>query len=79
MFILTKFMYSIMKKRFNIENVAGFQPQFTRTRSNTKIPTLYARYHAQTIFKGFAKVRKSEKFEIFALLLYKNGLMKQDF
>ena len=29
---------------------------------------LDVRYHAQTILKGFAKVRKSAQFEIFALL-----------
>ena len=37
------------------------------------------RYHAQSIFKGFAKVRKSAQLQIFALLFYKNGLMKQKF
>ena len=47
------------------------------TPSNTKIPTLIASFHAQTIFKGFVKVRKSVQFEITALLFYKNGLMKQ--
>ena len=62
-----------------IENNAGFQPHFTPTPSNTKIHMLYVGCHTQTILKGFAKVRKSAQFEIFALLFYKNGLMKQNF
>ena len=61
------------------ENNAIFQPHFTSTPSNTKIPTLDVRYHAQTIFKGFAKVRKSAQFEICAHLLYINGLVKAIF
>ena len=32
----------------------------------------------KTIFKIFAKVRKSAQLEIFALLFYKNGLVKKN-
>ena len=62
-----------------IENDAGSQPYFTPSPSTTKIPTIDFRYHTQTIFKGFSKVRKSALFEIFALLFYKNGLREQNF
>ena len=66
--------------QFTIENITGFHPYFTPTPSNKKIPTLFIRNHAQTITtKGFAKVHKSAQFDIFALLFYKNGLMKQNF
>ena len=40
---------------------------------------VYVRYYAQTISKGFAKMRKSAPFEIFAILFSRNGLMKQNF
>ena len=66
-------------KGCTIENNAGFQPHYTPTPLNTKIPTLDFICYAQTIFRGFAKVHKSAQFEIFALLFYKNGLMKQSF
>ena len=40
------------------------QPLFTPTPSNPQISMLFVRYHAETIFKDYAKVRISAQFEI---------------
>ena len=62
-----------------IENNALVLTHFTSTPSNKKNSMPLLRSYAQTVFKVYAKVRKSAQFENFAFLCRQNGLMKQIF
>ena len=70
---INQFYFSHLNK----ENNALVLPYFTSTPSNRKISTLLLRPYAQTVFKVYAKVRKSAQFDNFAFLCNQNWLMKQ--
>ena len=58
----------VQRRNCTIENNALVLPQFTLTPSNRKISMPLLRSYAQTIFKVYAKVRKTAQFENFAFL-----------
>ena len=69
--IVEKYLrYSQDSHLFTIEN--NVLSNFTSTPSNRKISTTLLRPYAQTVFKVYAKVRKSAQFENFKFLCHRN-------